>query len=213
MQALLRDAAKEALQTLCFPGRFVWRLPRSSNAIALTFDDGPHPVYTEAVLEVLAEADVRATFFLLGKEVEKHPRLARMIASAGHAVGAHSFDHRVIPEQSDAALGSDLRRCQQVIAAATGIETKLFRPPKGEVSLASIRSVCARGYRLVHWSKTFSDYDEVSAAALRRRIEGAHVKAGDILLFHDHNPHTVEALRAAIPAWLASGLRFATVSE
>ena len=181
--------------------------------LALTFDDGPHPIYTEAVLDVLAEAGVHATFFLLGREVEKHPLVARKIVAAGHAVGAHSFDHKTIPKQSASALGGDLERCQRVIASATGVETKLFRPPKGEVTFDSIRNVCGQGYRVVHWSKTFSDYHEVSAAALQLRIEAAGVKAGDILLFHDHNPHTVQALRTVIPAWVSSGLTFATLSD
>lgn len=212
MRPLLRNAAKDVLQTVCFPGRFVWRLPRSSNAVALTFDDGPHPVYTEAVLDVLAESGVHATFFLLGREVEKHPELARKVVTAGHAVGAHSFDHLVIPKQSAAALYADLERCRNVIATATGVETQLFRPPKGEVTFGSIRNVCGQGYRVVHWSKTFSDYQEVSADALQRRIEAAGVEAGDILLFHDHNPHTVHALRAVISAWRSTGLSFATLS-
>ena len=96
---MLRNAAKDALQTLCFSGRFVWRLPWSSNAIALTFDDGPHPVHTEEVLDVLAETGVRAIFFLAEEAVEKRPLLARKLVSAGHAVSARTFDHKAIPKQ------------------------------------------------------------------------------------------------------------------
>jgi peptidoglycan/xylan/chitin deacetylase (PgdA/CDA1 family) len=213
MHALLRDAAKETLQTLCLPGQFVWRLPRSTNAIALTFDDGPHPVHTAEVLDVLAEAGALATFFLLGRAVEQRPALARKIVSAGHAIGAHSFDHQVIPKQSAVDLESDLERCRRTIASATGVDTRLFRPPRGEVSVASIRSVCASGYRLVHWTKTFGDYRETDATALERRIESARVRAGDILLFHDHNPCTVRALKAVLPRWIDAGMTFAKVDD
>jgi len=213
MHALLRNVAKETLQTFCLPGQFVWRLPRSSSAIALTFDDGPHPVHTAEVLDVLAAAGARATFFLLGQAVEQRPALAREIVAAGHAVGAHSFDHQVMPKQSAAELERDLERCRQTIAAATGVDTWLFRPPRGEVSMASIRSVCASGYRLVHWSKTFGDYRETDAVALERRIDGARVRAGDILLFHDHNPCTVRVLKTVLPRWVAAGMTFATLAD
>ena len=179
----------------------------------MTFDDGPHPMHTAEVLDVLADAGARATFFLLGHAVEKRPALARQIVDAGHAIGAHTFDHEVIPKRSAAELESDLERCRRTIESATGVDTRLFRPPRGEVSLASIRHVCACGYRLIHWSKTFADYRESDAVALQRRIEGARIAAGDILLFHDHNPCTVRALRAVLPRWAAAGMTFATVAD
>jgi peptidoglycan/xylan/chitin deacetylase (PgdA/CDA1 family) len=211
MQALLRNAAKSALQHVCFREYFVWRLPSARNAVALTFDDGPHPTYTDAVLDMLADAGVRATFFLVGRDVERHPQVARRIVAEGHAVGGHSYDHTVITGQSPAQLAADLRRCRGVIADATGRDTVLFRPPKGEVNFASIRRVCGLGYRLVHWSATFSDYLQDGTAPLLARIERNGVRAGDILLFHDHNPWTVEALAVMIPAWKQRGLQFATV--
>jgi len=213
MRSLVRNAAKDALQHLVFPGRFIWRLPASAGGVALTFDDGPHPVWTPRTLDMLAEAGVRATFFLIGREVEKHPEVVRRIVAEGHAVGGHSYDHTVITAQSPEQLVADLARCRDVISEATGTRTCLFRPPKGEVSYGSIRTVCRAGFTLVHWSKTYSDYQQDGTAPLLDRIERLSAQGGDILLFHDHNAHTVEALGVAIPRWQRSDLRFELLAQ
>ena len=213
MQAFIRGAAKDALQKIVFRGRFVWRLPESSTALALTFDDGPHPEWTPAMLDVLARAGVRATFFLIGREVEKHPEIVRRIVAEGHAVGGHSFDHSVITGQTPAELVADLARCRDAIARACGTVTQLFRPPKGEVSFGAIRTVCRAGFTLVHWSRTYSDYKQDGAAALLARIAHQGSQARDILLFHDNNAHTVEAMASALPGWIEAGHRFDILQE
>ena len=206
MLALARSLSKDVLQHAVFPGRFLWRLPRPD--IGLTFDDGPHPEHTPAMLDMLARAGVRATFFVVGREVEKHPELARRIVAEGHGIGGHSYDHTVITSLDAGALVDDLANCRRVIREATGLDSGLMRPPKGEVSLRSIRTVCRAGYTLVHWTKTYSDYKQDGVAALTARIDAAPPMAGDILLFHDHNAHTVSALDSKLPQWQAGGLQF-----
>jgi len=213
MQSFVRVAAKDALQKVVFRGRFVWRLPASTRALALTFDDGPHPEWTPATLDMLARAGVRATFFLIGREAQKHPEIVRRIVAEGHAVGGHSFDHTVITGQSPTELVDDLARCRDAIADACGTVTRLFRPPKGEVSFGSIRTVCRAGFTLVHWSKTYSDYRHDGATALMARIERLGAEDRDILLFHDNNRHTVEALERAVPRWTGAGRRFEILRE
>lgn len=208
MLALARSLSKDLLQQVVFPGRFLWRLPRAGGAVALTFDDGPHPEHTPAVLDMLARAGVRATFFVVGREVEKHPALARRIVAEGHGIGGHSHDHTVITSLPPAALVDDLAHCRRVIREATGLDSGLMRPPKGEVSLRAIRTVCRAGYTLVHWTRTYSDYRQDGVEALTQRIDSAPPIAGDVLLFHDHNAYTVQALAAKLPQWQAGGLRF-----
>jgi peptidoglycan/xylan/chitin deacetylase (PgdA/CDA1 family) len=213
MLSFVRSAAKDALQNLVFPGRFVWRLGASSRSMALTFDDGPHPVWTPATLDLLRRLDVRATFFLIGREVERHPEIVRRIVAEGHAVGGHSYDHTVITGQSAAELVADLARCRDSIGRAAGADTRLFRPPKGEVSFGAIRTVCRAGFTLVHWSKTFSDYKQDGASALLGRIDRLGVQDRDILLFHDNNGQTIEALERAVPRWSEAGHRFDILRE
>jgi peptidoglycan/xylan/chitin deacetylase (PgdA/CDA1 family) len=209
MLALARTLSKDLLQQAVFRDRFLWRLPRPRRAVALTFDDGPHPEHTPAMLEMLAHAGVRATFFVIGREVEKHPEVARRIVAEGHGIGGHSYDHTVITSLDAAALVDDLAHCRRVIREATGLDTGLFRPPKGEVSLRSIRTVCRAGYTLVHWTKTYSDYRQDGVEPLIRRIDAAPPVAGDVLLFHDHNEHTVRALAVKLQQWQANGVEFA----
>jgi len=208
MLALVRSLSKDLLQQAIFPGRFLWRLPKAGGTIALTFDDGPHPEHTPAMLDALARAGARATFFVIGREVEKHPEVVRRIVADGHGIGGHSYDHTVITTLAPAALVADLAHCRRVIREATGLDTGLFRPPKGEVSLAAIRTVCRAGYTMVHWSKTYSDYRQDGTDALLQRIDASPPVAGDMLLFHDHNAHTVQALAIKLPKWRAKGLEF-----
>jgi peptidoglycan/xylan/chitin deacetylase (PgdA/CDA1 family) len=208
MLALARSLSKDLLQRAVFPGRFLWRMPKADGGVALTFDDGPHPEHTPAMLDALARAGVRATFFVVGREVEKHPEIALRIVAEGHGIGGHSYDHTVITTLSRTALVADLAHCRRVIREATGLDTGLFRPPKGEVSLGAIRTVCHAGYTLVHWSKTYSDYRQDGTEALIGRIDAAPPMAGDVLLFHDHNAYTVRALATKMPEWERAGLEF-----
>ncbi len=206
MLALARTLSKDLLQQVVFPGRFLWRMPKP--AIALTFDDGPHPEHTPAMLDALARSGVRATFFVVGQEVEKYPEVARRIVAEGHGIGGHSYDHTVITSLDVAGLVDDLGHCRRVIRDATGLDTGLFRPPKGEVSLRSIRTVCRAGYTMVHWTRTYSDYQQDGVDALIRRIDAHPPIPGDVLLFHDHNAFTVQALASRLLQWQSAGLAF-----
>ena len=185
-------------------------MPREAG-VALTFDDGPDPEFTPALLDLLREARVRATFFLIGRKVEAHPTLAARIAAEGHSLGGHSFDHQVITSMSRAALGADLQRCRAAIRAATGVDTRLFRPPKGEVNLASIHGVHSHGYRLVHWSLTYSDYRRDGLEALLGRMASRPPRPGEVILLHDDNPYTLQALSDVLPRWKDAGLEFAAL--
>src|SRR5947209_809294 len=111
---------------------------RSPHGIALTFDDGPHPRGTPAVLEALARANARATFFLVGEQVERRPSLAAEIAAAGHEIAIHGYRHTLLLRRSPRALRADFERAAEVIAAATGVEPRLYRPPYGVFSAPAL---------------------------------------------------------------------------
>ena len=201
MRGRVRNVSKDLLQHVLFRDGFLWRVPGARD-IALTFDDGPDPDFTPAVLDLLKELDVRATFFLVGNKVDAHPELAARLVAEGHAVGGHGYDHQVITSMSRDGLGEDLRRCAAAIGRATGLETRLFRPPKGEVDLGSIYcSVRTHGYRLAHWSLTYSDYRRDGLQPLLDRMRHRPPRAGDVILLHDNNPYTVDALAKVLPDW------------
>ncbi|HEY4229872.1 MAG TPA: polysaccharide deacetylase family protein, partial [Thermoanaerobaculia bacterium] len=113
--------------------RIPLRLP-GSRGIALTFDDGPHPQGTPAVLELLARAQVRATFYLVGEQVERRPSLAAEIVAAGHEVGIHGYRHTLLLRRRPGALRDDLDRAAAVIGEATGVASASYRPPYGVFS-------------------------------------------------------------------------------
>ncbi len=189
-------------------GQFQWRLPTGRRAIALTFDDGPDPEYTPGVLRLLSQLGIKATFFVIGRNVVRFPDLARRIVEEGHALGGHTFDHSEIVSLSPAELDRQMGSCRSAIQDAAKIDSLLFRPPRGRMSLTSVRRVTALGYRTVHWTRTYSDYQRDGTAALTRRMKEQPVQSRDIVLLHDHNPHTIEALAEMVPRWKSDGLEF-----
>ena len=206
MKPWIRDATKEMLHR-SLGGRFIWRLPGSPpNRYCLTFDDGPDPMHTPALLAKLERLGVRATFFLVGNRVEQHPGLVREILRRGHAVGTHTQTHCEIPRLDRASLARELDDARRAVREATGTDTFLFRPPRGRVSLASIQRVVRLGYVLVHWTKTYSDYRPESTDALLDRLRRQPVHSRDIVLLHDNNPHTLEALDSSVPELRLRGL-------
>lgn len=208
MTRLFRNAGKALLQQRYSPRRFLWRLPAADAVVALTFDDGPDPVHTPAVLDLLASHGIKATFFVIGEKVQKHPGLIRRMVAEGHGIGGHTWSHREIIRQPPLELAADLHLCRQVIHNISGVDTTLFRPPKGLVDLASIHQVCKLGYCLVHWTKTYGDYRRDGAELLIARFRKDPPVARDIVLLHDHNKDTIAALSTQIPEWLADGIMF-----
>ena len=126
--------------------------------VALTFDDGPHPAGTPAVLAALERGGARATFFLVGEQVRRDPALAREIVAAGHAVALHGDRHRCQLRLTPRALDDDLARVAATVADATGLAPALYRPPYGVFSIAGLALVRRRGWRDLLWSRWGRDW-------------------------------------------------------
>jgi peptidoglycan/xylan/chitin deacetylase (PgdA/CDA1 family) len=156
-----------------------------AEGVALTFDDGPHPQGTPAVLETLREAGACATFFLAGEQVERRPALAAEIVAAGHRVELHCHRHRNQLRLSARALLEDGERAKAAIEEASGQEVLDYRPPYGIFSAAGLRAVRARGWRPVLWSQWGRDWTRRATPASIARKATATARAGDIVLLHD----------------------------
>jgi peptidoglycan-N-acetylglucosamine deacetylase len=174
--------------------------------VALTFDDGPHPQGTPAVLEALGRAGATATFFLVGEQVERYPALAAEIVAAGHEVGLHGHRHRLHILRSPRALADDLDRGIAAVEDAIGTATTWYRPPYGVFSMASLRLVGHRGRRPILWSRWGRDWGATETpAAIARRATTA-LGPGDVVLLHDADHYssvgswsrTAEALPAIL---------------
>lgn len=156
-----------------------------SDGVALTFDDGPHPQGTPAVLESLREAGAEATFFLAGEQVVRRPALAAEIVAAGHRVELHCFHHRNQLRLSARALLEDAERARVAIEDACGQEIADYRPPYGIFSAVGLKAIRSRGWRPVLWSRWGRDWARrATPESIARRLV-TDVRAGDILLLHD----------------------------
>jgi peptidoglycan-N-acetylglucosamine deacetylase len=153
--------------------------------VALTFDDGPHPQGTPAVLETLREAGATATFFLAGEQVERRPALAAEIVAAGHRVELHCHRHRNLLRLPVGEFLDDAERARSAIEEATGQAIADYRPPYGIFSAPTLRAVRRRGWRPVLWSRWGRDWSRRATAESIARRSSFGVEAGDIVLLHD----------------------------
>ena len=197
-------------------------LPDGARTVALTIDDGPHPVQTPRMLEVLAEQDVRATFFVIGRNVRDHPELARRIVEEGHLLANHTFSHPRRPDHMDALPVSErvreIDRATRVIEEATGVTPCFYRSPQGfHRSPETIALAHERRMTVSHW--TISSMDTLQPAeededAITELVERVTVplREGGILLFHDGGgapkPNSAPAVSRTIDAYRAAGFRF-----
>jgi peptidoglycan/xylan/chitin deacetylase (PgdA/CDA1 family) len=153
--------------------------------VVLTFDDGPHPQGTPAVLETLRERGATATFFLAGEQVVRRPALVAEIVAAGHGVELHCHRHRNLLRLSPRAFLEDAERARVAIEGASGRAISDYRPPYGIFSAQTLRAVRQRGWRPVLWSRWGRDWDRSATAESITRRSSAGIVAGDIVLLHD----------------------------
>ena len=181
------------------------RLP-DREGVLLTFDDGPHPDGTTAVLDILDKAAAKAVFFLVGEQVQRYPSLAAEIAARGHTIGLHGFRHQSRRQWTARLLRDDLTRAQSVIRAATGTTPHLYRPPHGLLSLTGLRVIRALGLDPLLWSRWGRDWERAATASSITRYAAHNAKAGDIILLHDAdhyaNPGCWKTTTAALPTIL-----------
>jgi peptidoglycan/xylan/chitin deacetylase (PgdA/CDA1 family) len=191
-------------------------VPRRLEAgVAITFDDGPHPQGTPAVLEVLERAGARATFFLVGEQVERRPALAAEIAAAGHRIGLHGQRHRNLLRLTPRALADDLDRAGSVIAEATGTAPDLYRPPYGIFSAGGLALVRLRELGPLLWSRWGHDWRARATPGSIAAEVTRDLRPGEVLLLHDADFYsaegswrrTVAALPRVLEAVERSGLR------
>jgi peptidoglycan-N-acetylglucosamine deacetylase len=164
------------------------RLPRSlpgARGVVMTFDDGPHPEGTPAVLEVLAAASARAMFFMVGEQVERRPALAAEVLAAGHVVALHGHRHRLQLRLGGAELLDDLRRGLAAIEDATGIKPGWHRPPFGIYSSDGLASAREAGLRPLLWSRWGKDWRKFTTPRRIAARAGAGAGPGDVILLHD----------------------------
>ena len=222
-----------ALLTLVFLGRYVyhgfglhpeifrWGDPQLKY-IAITFDDGPDPNYTPAILDTLKEREVEATFFVVGRHVDQYPEIVRRMLEEGHEVASHTYNHRNLLQADEATVIRELELTEAALDRAAGFTPKLFRPPRGLYSRETIEAAHERGYTVALWSLSSVDWLGTSPQRIVR-VMAEKTRPGDILLFHDsgdfisskggHRHNTVQSIGPLIDRLRAQGYEFVTVSD
>lgn len=165
-------------------GKTFTGIRHGSRQIALTYDDGPNEAYTRRLLDVLAKHSAPATFFLIGKYVQRCPQPAREIAAAGHTIGNHTFSHPLLIFKSAAEIRRELVECRKAIEDAVGAHSNLFRPPFGGRRPAVLRIARELGLRPVMWNITGYDWDAPPAEQIEDKVAKC-VRGGDVILLHD----------------------------
>jgi peptidoglycan/xylan/chitin deacetylase (PgdA/CDA1 family) len=191
------------------------------DAVALTFDDGPHPEGTPAVLAELRRCGARATFFFMGEQVRRSPDVARAVADEGHEIALHGDRHTLLLRRRVASLAADLDRAAESIAGATGKAPALYRPPYGVFSSGALRHVRARGLEPWLWSSWGRDWERrATAESIARRVV-AHLVPGAVVLLHDSDAYssagswrrTAAALPSILDAAAALGVSVDSVTQ
>jgi len=208
-----RHGKADFLTAHLYPGASIVLAPQHlrEKIAALTFDDGPDAANDPEILRILAEHDAVATFFVVGRNAAKHPRLLREIAAAGHEIGNHTYEHvRLItqdPQQQDAAL----RRTNTLLAAA-GVAPRWFRPPFGSYDEHTLSIARANGLETILWTIDSKDYRDIPAAVVEDRVM-RDLQPGSVILMHSNHRNTVEALPNILTRAKLAGVRFVTLTE
>jgi peptidoglycan/xylan/chitin deacetylase (PgdA/CDA1 family) len=219
LRARGRRGAQAFAEAILPPSMVVWRGPeghrqahRKPGRVALTFDDGPNSL-TRDYLETLERLGARATFFLVGKFCAAHPELVAEIAARGHELASHGYTHRRFTELSHDELSDELERTQALLPPPTNGNRPLVRPPHGAVSLRSMLTCSRQGFTTVLWSFDSQDWCKKEASQVAETFQERDVQVGEIVLLHEGQTWTMDALPTIVGALEKAGHELVTVRE
>ncbi|NHW33107.1 polysaccharide deacetylase family protein [Paenibacillus aceris] len=196
-------------------GEIVWEVNTDEKVIALTFDDGPHPKYTDQVLELLKQYEAKATFFVVGNKIQLYPDVLERTAREGHEIANHTYSHAYIGRKTN--IKKELNTTEDLIVAKTGQRSQLFRPPGGFYNDRLVSVVKDEGYKMIMWSWQL-DTKDWNTPGVNRIVNSVlkNAKNGNIVLFHDYiegPTQTIQALKIILPELKNRGYKLITVSE
>jgi peptidoglycan/xylan/chitin deacetylase (PgdA/CDA1 family) len=166
---------------------YVWDLPNTQNKIYLTFDDGPTPEITEWVLEELKKYNVKATFFCIGNNIQKHPKLFQKVINEGHVIGNHTYNHMNGWKTETKTYLENISLCEKQIQKSSieNLQSKIFRPPYGKIKTAQAKIVRRLGYKIIMWDVLSADFDQTITHEKCLENVISNVKSGSVIVFHD----------------------------
>ncbi|HML35148.1 polysaccharide deacetylase family protein [Sporomusa sphaeroides] len=206
--------------TSTFYGSIEYQGCLTEKVVALTFDDGPNPPYTTELLNLLDRENVKATFFLIGQNVERYPDIVRDIARRGYVIGSHTFSHSDLLKLDDQQIAWEMDQSLRVIEQATGNRPHLLRPPHGFRDAAILEKAKERNLKVIQWSVMAEDWKKPGIDIIAERVVNK-VKNGSIVLLHDGDgvvsggdrSQSIAATAKIIRRLQEQGYRFVTVDE
>ena len=203
--ALPTDISSERLIT-------VTAAPTRANLVAMTFDDGPHPVLTPQLLDILKARRIRATFYVIGRNVARYPDIVKRMVAEGHEIGNHTWRHPFLTQLGSASVLRELDRTSEAVYKAVQRMPVTMRPPYGALSRAQRAMILKqREMPTILWSVDPEDWRRPGAQVVANRILGG-ARPGAIILSHDIHAPTIKAMPVALDGLIEAGYRFATVS-
>jgi len=181
--------------------------------IAMTYDDGPHPQNTPRLLDMLRKRNVKATFYVTGRNVNLYPQITRRIVAEGHEIGNHTWTHRNLKTLSDSAVRKELNTTRDAIVKACGVKPRTMRPPYGALRQNQRAWIYKEyGYPTILWSVDPEDWKRPGISVVTSRIVN-NTRNGGIVLAHDLHKPTVDAMPGTLDGLLRKGFKFVTVSQ
>jgi peptidoglycan-N-acetylglucosamine deacetylase len=191
-------------------------IPTAQRAVAITFDDGPNPVYTPQVLEIFSEAQGKATFFMIGEQMRNYPEVVKQVAAGGHEVGNHTYTHPKLSQLNTAECLEEIEQTEKVIEELTGRKPVIFRPPYLDYNQETVSLIQKKRYPMIGaLNLEAQDWEQPGVKHILGKSREA-VKNGSILIFHDgygDRSQTIEAVRILVPELTSQGYQLVTVSE
>lgn len=191
---------------------FTFQDPRYPYKIALTFDDGPHPYFTDRLVSILREHNAPATFFLVGRQALEYPQLVQLISLAGHEVAGHSLTHSNFTKLSDKEIVNDIEMTRSILEDASGKKSFFFRPPGGQYNLKVIKAGGLAGQDMVLWSVFPKDHEADDPEVIVSRVLN-QASDGGVILLHSGREATIAALPKIIKTLKERGYQFVTVMQ
>ncbi|MEH7416909.1 polysaccharide deacetylase family protein [Neobacillus drentensis] len=185
-------------------------------AVAITFDDGPNPTYTPEVLEIFSEAEGKATFFMIGEQMNLHPDLVKLVAEQGHEIGNHTYSHPKLSEITPADCLTEIEQNEKIIQELIGQTPGVFRPPYLDYNNDTISIVSDKGYSMIGALNLEAQDWEQPGVEHILTISRNCVRNGSILIFHDgfgDRSQTIQAVKELVSWLISEGYQLLTVSE
>jgi peptidoglycan-N-acetylglucosamine deacetylase len=188
----------------------------SQRIVAITFDDGPNPLYTPQILEIFSEAKAKATFFMIGEQMKKHPEVVKQVAEQGHEIGNHTFSHPMLSQLSIDDCLAEIEQSEKLAEELAGRKPAVFRPPYLDYNQDTVSILQQKGYPMIGALNLEAlDWEQPGVEHILEKSRDV-VKGGGILIFHDgfgDRSQTIEAVRMLVSELTSQDYQLVTVSE